>query len=290
MKNIIYNSSNLNTSSSYNNVYTSNFPSGSVVFRNESVALAEIALYNSFYNITSATTSSRYNNNEFQYIWVDGTTVTVTIPDGAYEYSDINTYLISVMTANKHYLINSSSENVYYLDISVSTTQYGVILTCYAVPNALPSGWSLPSGASWSLPVSDSTPQFVILPSSSNNFYEVIGYTAGTYPSTVQSTDYNTISDLTPQISPISAIFLNFDIANNKISIPSTYIYAFTTGNTKFGEIISIRPPAFLWIPLFDGSYKNVSISFTDQSNQPVAIADSNLVVVLAIESNDKLT
>jgi hypothetical protein len=287
MKNIIYTSDNLNSSSSYNNVFTSSFPSGSVVFSNESVSLAEISIYNSFLNITSATTYSRYNNNEFQYIWVDGTTVTVTLPDGAYEYSDINTYLISVMTDNGHYLINSSSENVYYLNISVSTTQYGVILTCYAVPSTLPSGWSLPSGATWSLPVSASTPQFVIL--SSNNFYKVVGYTAGTYPSVVQSTDYNTISDLVPQITPVSAIFLNCDIANNKISIPTSYIYAFTTGDSKFGSVISIRPPAFLWIPVFDGSYKNVSISFTSQDNQPLYITDTNLCVILAVESNNML-
>jgi hypothetical protein len=285
MKNIILNQNNLNSGNPYNNVFTSNFPSGQIRFENESVSLAELTLYNSFYNITSATTGSMYNNNTFQYIWIDGSVNTVTLPDGAYEISDINAYLISVMTNNKHYLLNSNGEYVYYLDMSVSTTQYVIILTAYVLPSTLPSGWSLPSGATWSL--SNQTPQFTIL--STNNFYKVIGFSAGTYPSTAQSSDYNVSSDLVPQVSPVSSIYLTLDIANNPYSIPNTFIYSFTTGDTKFGSAISIRPPAFLFVPLQNGAFKNVSVSFLDQDLRPIYIRDTNAVIILAVESNDKI-
>jgi hypothetical protein len=285
MKNIILNQNSLVPGNIYNNVFTSNFPSGQIRFENESVALSELTIYNSFYNITSATTGSMYNNNTFQYIWIDGTVVNVVLPDGAYEITDINAYLISVMTNNKHYLLNSSGEYVYYLDMSVSTTQYVIILTAYVLPSTLPSGWSIPSGATWIL--SNQTPQFTILPT--NNFYKVIGFSAGTYPSLPQNNDYNVSSDLVPQVSPVSSIYLTLDIANNPYSIPSSFIYAFTTGDTKFGSSVSIRPPAFLWTNLQNGAFKNVTISFVDQDLRPIFIKDTNLVVILAVESNDKI-
>jgi hypothetical protein len=287
MKNIILNQNSLVQGNPYNNVFTSNFPSGQIRFENESVSLAELTLYNSFYNITSSSTGSMYNNNTFQYIWIDGTVVNVMLPDGAYEIKDINAYLISVMTNNKHYLLNASGEYIYYLDMSISTTQYVIILTTYVLPSVLPSGWSLPSGATWSL--SAITPQFTILPSSSNNFYKIIGFSAGTYPSTPQSSDYNVSSDLVPQVSPVSSIYLTLDIANNPCSIPSTFVYCFTTGDSKFGSAISIRVPSYLWVPLQDGAFKNVSISFIDQNLQPIYLRDTNLVVILAVESNDKI-
>lgn len=287
MKNVIFTASNLNTSSSFNNVYTSKFPSGSVAFKDESVSLCELTIYNSFYNITSSSTGSRYNNNTFQYIWVDGSVNSVVIPDGNYEYSGINSYLISVLTNNNHYLIDSNGDNVYYLDISASTTQYGVILSCYAVPSSLPSGWSLPSGATWSLLGSAQTPQFSIL--SSNNFYKIIGFTAGNYPSTPQTSDYNVISNLTPEINPSPVIFLNCSIADNKCSIPQTFIYSFTTGNSSFGQSLTIRPPAYLWTPITSGQYKNIEISFTNADGYPIYVNDTNLVVILAIESDSRL-
>lgn len=285
MKNIILNQNNLNTGNPYNNVFTSNFPSGQIRFENESVSLAELTLYNSFYNITSATTGSMYNNNTFQYIWIDGSVNTVTLPDGAYEISDINAYLISVMTNNKHYLLNSSGEYVYYLDMSVSTTQYVIILTAYVLPSVLPSGWSLPSGASWSL--SALTPQFTIL--STNNFYKVIGFSAGTYPSLPQSSDYNVSSDLVPQVSPVSSIYLTLDVCNNPYSIPNTFLYSFTTGDAKFGSAVTIRPPSFLFVPLQNGAFKNVSVSLLDQDLRPLYVRDTNLVIILAVESNNRL-
>jgi hypothetical protein len=287
MKNIILTQNSLVQGNPYNNVFTSNFPSGQIRFENESVSLAELTIYNSFYNITSGSTNSRYNNNTFQYIWIDGSVNNVVLPDGAYEISDINAYLISVMTNNNHYLLNSNGEYMYYLDMTVSTTQYVIILTAYALPSTLPSGWSLPSGATWSL--SGNTPQFTILPSSSNNFYKVIGFSSGTYPSTPQGNDYNVSSDLVPQVSPVSSIYLTLDIANNSCSIPSTFIYAFTTGDTKFGGAISIRVPSYLWVNLQDGAFKDVTISFINQDLQPIYIQDTNLVVILAVESNDRI-
>lgn len=287
MRSIIFNSTNLVSDNQYNNVFRYVFPAGGAKFKNNSIALGELTMYNSFYNITSATTYSQYDNNFFQYIWVDGNTYDVLIPDGYYEIADINTYLQSVMTTNKHYLLNSSSEQVFYLEMEVNSNVYAVQFNCYAVPSTLPSGWSLPSGASWTLPTSDETPQFVI--SSSNNFYKVVGFSAGTYPSTAQSSTYSATSDLVPQVSPVNAILIRCSLANNTLSIPNDFLYAFTQGTTTLGQTITIRPPDFLYCPMYDCSANDITISFYDQDLNNLYLVDTNLVAILVVADTDKI-
>jgi hypothetical protein len=283
MRPIIYNSNNL-VDSQFQNQFTYTFPSGGVRFKDNRIALAELTLYNSFYNITSATTFSRYNNDLFRYVWIDSTVVDVLIPDGYYSFDDINAYLQSVMTANDHYLLNSSGAQVFYLQLQVSANVYAVQLNAFAVPDTLPVGWTLPSGASWTLPVSPTTPQIEILPTTTNNFYKVVGFTPGNYPPAPQSTDYSVLSDIAPQITPVQSIYLTCNMVNNDLSIPNNFVYAFTTGNTKLGELISIKPPDFLYSPMYNASTSSITINFLDQNLNPIFLIDPNIVVILVVE------
>ena len=82
----------------------------SVVFKNQEIALSSLTMFNSVYNISSA-----LNNNKFQYIW-SSTTYTLTLPDGIYEVSDINAYLLFSMKANNHYLVDLNDKEVYFLE------------------------------------------------------------------------------------------------------------------------------------------------------------------------------
>lgn len=284
MRPIIFTSNQL-VDSQYQNQYTYTFPSGGVKFKDNKIALAELSMYNSFYNITSATTFSRYNNNFFQYIWIDGTVVDVVIPDGYYTFDDINIYLQSIMTTNKHYLLNTNNnEQIFYLQLQVSANVYAVQLNSFPVPSSLPSGWIIPLGATWSLLGSADTPRFVIAPTTTSNFYKVVGFTPGTYPSIVQSTDYSVVSDTAPQITPVNSIYITCSMINNTLSIPNSFLYAFTTGNTKLGELITIKPPDFLYSPMYDTSTSNISISFLDQDLNPIFLLDPNIVVILVVE------
>lgn len=54
----------------------------------------------------------------FQYQWVDGTYYTVSIPVGYYDANDFNGLLQLAMSANYHFLINSSGSKVFLLFIS----------------------------------------------------------------------------------------------------------------------------------------------------------------------------
>ena len=109
MRTIVLNRSNL-VQDGNNNKMVYQFP-GSVEFKDSFIALSQVSMYYSWFNITQA-----YNNNIIQYTWRVGavlTTFTVTIPDGLYEVSRLNEFLQFAMIQNGHYLVDSNNDNVY---------------------------------------------------------------------------------------------------------------------------------------------------------------------------------
>lgn len=286
MRTIIINGNNV-VANSLNDTYKYSFPNGAVNFSNDQIAVASISIYFSWFNITSATTASRYNNNAYQYIWTDGggsTTYDVIMPDGYYEVSDLNAFLQYTMVQNGHYLIDGSGDFVYYLEWVVNPTFYGVQLNSYPVPTALPGGWSNPAGIVF--PAVASTPQVVIL--STNNFQKVVGFAPGTYPPVVQATNYSALSQTAPQITPINSIILTCNLLNNIYANPNTLLYSFNPSGTRFGELISIQVPQFAFVDILDGQYTDFQIQFLDQNLNRIFIQDANIVVLLAIGKKEQ--
>ena len=75
MKTLILNSSNV-VAGSDNTVFKYVFPNGGYNFKDDYIGVQEVSIYFSAFNITAS-----YSNNSFSYIWVDGTTNVVAIPD-----------------------------------------------------------------------------------------------------------------------------------------------------------------------------------------------------------------
>ena len=124
-KTIILNTSNI-VENSNNTRFVYNFPSGGFTFKNDMIALLSLYQYFSIFNITSD-----YGNNTFSYIWFDGVEYTITIPDGYYEISDLNSYFQSIMIANTHYRTNSAGQFIYVLEFIVNTSRYAVQINSY---------------------------------------------------------------------------------------------------------------------------------------------------------------
>jgi hypothetical protein len=276
MKTLIVNGTNV-VSGTNNASYKYDLPNG-VEFKNQQLAVASINMYYSWPNITTATTNGGYDNNSFTYTWVDGTTKTVTMPDGFYDVSTLNAYLQSQMVANTHYLTNASSEYVYYLEFKENTSRYAVQLNSYAVPGTLPTSWTKPG--TWAL--TNATPQVTIL--TTNNFYKVIGFTASAtaYPTPVQTTTYSHISDFTPQVTPVSSVIMTCSIVDNKYSIPDNIVYSFAPTVT-YGSQIQIQPSEFTWVDIQDGQCNSLTVTFLDQDKDRLPIQDSNLVILFSI-------
>jgi hypothetical protein len=139
--------------------------------------------------------SAANNNNIFTYVWVDGTSYTVTIPDGMYDITALNGVLQTAQLQNKTYFKGVNGINSYLLTISYDNNTNQVVLIANVASQASypTSSYSAPSGASWSmagLPLTDPTPTqaypavsgatyFIIL--QNNTFSEIIGFAPGAY-------------------------------------------------------------------------------------------------------------
>lgn len=278
MRPIVLNSTNV-VSGSNNSKYRFRFAS-TTSFQNDQIALSNINIYFSWFNITT-----QYNNNFFQYIWTDGAggfTYDVLIPDGAYEISTLNAYFQFIMVQNGHYLVDDQKNYVYYAEIVLNPTYYAVEIKTYPLPTALPSGWTNPAGVMF--PAVASTPQ-VIIPAT--NIRTLLGFDAGTYPSAVQSTAYNVLSQNTPQVATVQSVILLCSLLNNTLTNPNTFLYSIAPSNTQFGQLISVAVPELIFTDIVSGSYDSFEITLVDQNYVPLVVKDNNLIIQLVVRKRD---
>jgi hypothetical protein len=292
---ITLNSSNV-VENTNNTRYKYSFPSGITFDQYSSVALISVNLYYSWFNI-----SANYNNNKFSYKWINGTTYNITIPDGNYTISTLSLYIQSIMYANLHYMLDgtTSKNPVYFISLAENSTLYAVQLYCNRIPTAseilststsIYKNYTKPTGATWTQPtVSTARPQFIV--SSTNDLRDILGISAGTYPSSVTSTadSYSVTSDYTPQVSPVSSIIMTCSLCNQKMSRPNNILYSFGATSVSFGESIDIAPSQLMFVPINAGNVTEFYVEFKDQDFGQMYIRDSQLIIMLAIKTKSDI-
>jgi len=282
MKVIVVNSTHL-VADQYGNKFTYRFPSPAS-FQDDQIAVSACNIYYSWRNIDAT-----YDNTSFSYRWVDGNVYTVSIDQGYYTATTLNTYLQKKFIERRHYLLSSTGTYIYYVSMSVNPAYYAIQLNCYAVPTAAQAAvleYTRPVGATWDFPATARTPQ-VIIPAT--GFRDIVGLTEGSYPPTVQTTDYEVLSSYTPQVHPIQSLLIHVNVIDNQLSNPNTVIQAFTP-DVSYGSLITYQPPEFTWADIRSGSYESIQLFFTDQQYRPVRILDSNLVVSLVVKKKSDIT
>jgi hypothetical protein len=294
MKTLILNQTNV-VAGSNNTILEYNFPAGGIQLeQGQQVALASITMYNSTPNISSV-----YVNDSFSYTWVNGTTYPVNIVAGFYEISDLNNYLHQTQLNNGHYLYQNSTGNfVWFLTMAVNASTYKIDLITYRMNTTLfpigtgttdyryPGPTTTPPGA-WSNPGTQAYPQFVI---PSNGFRYIVGFEAGSYPSSTTIptvANITTSSTLIPQVSPLSAYTVKCNLVNNTYSIPNSLLYSFPPSST-FGSQFIVSPNQYSFIDVMPGYYNIFRVEFTDQNNRPVIILDPNITVLIIIKGKDE--
>ena len=282
-----------NVVSTDNNQLVYNFPN-SVSFPNHEIAVQSVAMYYSWQNINA----TPLTNNTFTYSWVVGagpaTTYTVTIPDGTWEIADINNFLQYTFIQNGTYLINASSQNVYYAEFIVNANRYAVQLNTFPVPIALPVGWSVPvanpaTGAAGFV----GFPNTVFNPSviTPANFNNIVGFAASFVSglNTGVGTNLSFLSTTAPQVQPNPSIYLSISNIENGYAIPNSIIYS-VTPNVAFGEQIREFPPQFAWNKLIKGTYNQLRMTFLGQNRQPIKMQDPNMTIVLVIRDTKEVS
>jgi hypothetical protein len=295
MKTLILNSRNIKANSG-NSIFVYQFPTGAFQVKDDYIAVAEISMYWSAFNITSA-----YRNNQFSYTWVDGSVHQVIFPDGYYEVSQINEFLQFTMIGNGHYLVNTSSGDfVYLLEMVINQSQYAVQINNYIISAtiATSNGWTLPASPTWVLPTNPILPYITIL--ATNNFGLLVGYEAGQYPagtitgtppSQVQTPAFTSaqseLSQLAPQITPYSSVLVFCSLVNNTAVVPSQLLFSFTPTDAGFGALQNFKTYEFAWNKCSDGSYPQFTIEFRDQLGNALVFEDPNTLITLCLKNRD---
>lgn len=281
-----------------NNKLVYKFPN-SVVFKDKFIAVSSISMYYSWFNITSI-----YLNNTFSYTWTAGsttTTYTITIPDGLWDISAINNYIQYTCITNGTYWTISGT-NYYPFELLVNANRYAIQLSTYLIPTSLPTSASVPSNfPGWPTTTFNTV---IIFPSA---FNAIVGYTAGfisannvgnatTFGTATAATNYaakttagtiSYLSNTAPQVQPTSSVLFSLSNINNPYTQPSSIIYSLNS-NVGVGELISEKPPNFMWNKLIDGTYNELRLTFLGPTLTPLIINDPNMTILLTIRDKDE--
>ena len=269
---IIINSTNYATANSYK-VNLAN----TVDLNKFDVSVGSAYIYYSWYNINA----NPLNNNKFTLTIPrsgGSDTLNITIPDGSYNIADLNNYLQYLLLQNQYYIYNTTSlVNTYYVAFVISPTSYAVQLITTPLPTSLPAGYT--SGG-MTFP-SSSNQHYQLTIASTNNFKDIIGFNAGTYPTVATNVGTQTkLSDYTPNVNPVSTVQMRLSCVYNPFSSNSQLIHVFNNKGATIGSIIDASPIQLQYVPCI-GSHKELTLSFYDQNGYVLNILDKNLVVKL---------
>jgi hypothetical protein len=278
VKSIIVDSSNYVSG----NTFIYNFKTELVAPRDVvAISVSNMSFYNSTFNITT-----NNNNNSLTLNWL-GTTYTITFPSGYYSITNINSFIQAFCVTNNLYM-TASSGNVYFVELVTNSQRYAGQLNLYAIPTssqATTFGYSLPSGASWSLPSTASTPQLTF----NSSFGYLIGLSSGTYPTSVQTSTQSFISTFTPIISPVNSYTVCCSLINNPYSQPNNIICSAPL-NASIGSLCSYQPANLVWHEIYGGRYTSMVITLYDQLNNILNINDNEFVIHLCLLSANDIT
>ncbi|GMF33576.1 unnamed protein product [Phytophthora fragariaefolia] len=211
MSSIVSISSKDQVPNGFNNQYKYSFPA-SATFKDVEVAVQSISMYNSQINIDSIA----YGNNTFKVEVPTAATVlviSITLKDGIYSYTDINRMIQTALINAGAYLIDSNGDNVFFIQLIENSTYYAAQVDVNPTPTVIGSYTAPPTGVYSSggsgLPTTARVPRLII---DNSKFGEVIGYSSGQYPSSSSTVAASFLSDLSPQVNPVSAYVVRFSL------------------------------------------------------------------------------
>ncbi len=305
-----------NIGNAENNLLVYDIP-GSKNLEGSEIALSTLYMYYAWENINAAPLA----NNFFYISWpsvTDGTNtepntlIKITIPDGIYEVSDVNSFMQQFFITNNLYLINSTTlEYVYFMQMQVNPTRYGLQFNSFSLPTSLPAGYTappagfcvtplLPSITSSAFPTVDGNAPGWSFPA---NFAEWAGFSSNysnppgsvTTPITAQiftglaafpTGNTSFLSTKAPQINPDPVIYLNCNAIQNTYANPQTFLYP-VPAKAGIGQLLQIEVPEYSWNALSAGQQGSLRFNFTNAAGQPIKILDPNIIITCVIKDHD---
>lgn len=277
------------TEKSFLTLNTGNYVSGSkyqvefpqsVDFTGCTVSLHSLAMNNSFFNI-----KAKYNNNRFSIKWINGSIYDFVIPDGYYEFEDLNTFIEQQCLLNGLYLkTNSATKNVFFIRLSVNPSRYRTQLDIYPVPTSAEATtlqYTKPLNTNhWSFPTNATTPQIIL----SEGLQTLSGMTEiTTYPPVDMSSDYSILAKSPPKLLPIYSMYITCNLCDSIYNNYKTILEQVPI-DAKYGSAIKVDPKTHANLPIRPGKYNTVEIELIDQNYSHIELNDFDFSLVLLIE------
>jgi len=295
VQSIVFNSSHV-VAGTNNTKYRFPLAQTTLLKNGTKVALQSLTVPYSFYNISSSIYSNAQFSVTFPCSVAGGSTktISITVPDGFYTLTQLNSYLQSIMISNGYYLV-SGSNNVYFAQFIYNTSLYKIEIDLFPVPTALGTytygttsiGWGATSGSGSGLPATSYTPQ-VTFPSL-GGINSILGFAANTtLPATQQTTTQAFTSTSTPNLTPINSLVVFCNVVNNKYSQNNQVIFGFTP-NTTFGSNIVVQNNlADSYIDVYEGYYSYIELEFRDQNLNTIQMRDPNLCILMLLKDPEE--
>jgi hypothetical protein len=281
--NLLLNSSNVNNSD--NTSYLYKFVNGSFeIEEGAEICISQVVIPYSFFNLNKGL----YNNTTFQFI-INSITYTVVIPNGFYTTTNINQYLEQYFITNNMYCTNNSTgQYVFFIYLYTNTTYYANQFIVSPVIPSSTAGYTFPLGYINATGVNFPTPQIVF--PSTGGLNTILGFTAGTYPSSTSSvTSLNFLSNITPNATPINSIVVRTNLCNNNCATPSDILDTISITGATFGSNITYTPTYEKWINCNYGTFNNFFVYFEDQNLNRIQAQDSNVLISLIVRQGRTL-
>jgi hypothetical protein len=177
----------------------------------------------------------------------------ISIPQGAYQISDINSYIQQQMQFNNDWNSAANATNPYYIVLSINLPTQQVLITLY-------SGFKV-----------DFTQP--------NSIYELLGFN-----SRILSASQN-YSDNLVDINPIQNISIYCSICTGFYysGRQSSILYSFPN-STASGYMITESPNPVLPCSVNTKVIDNITVSFTSESGSPITFQGEEFTMVIVIE------
>jgi hypothetical protein len=246
-----------------------------------SLSMYQYGIYNSTYNI-----SSKLGNNTYQIRWINGTTYNITMPDGYYDFNALNLNIQFNLIRNKLYFenINNPSQVLYYISVSANSIQYASEINISFVPSVIPTGFQLPSGATWTVQATNRYPQLILSP----GLRKLFGFTSQTSFPTSQTVPTPAVnvaftSNTYPVLSPVFTYLLTCNMVSSNVSPVPTLFYQVPL-TKSFGSLISETVAQTNGITINPSIYNFIEITLLDQEYNSLRLIDPELTISLVIE------
>ena len=279
MSKVFLNQSHVDTSNSSMTTMRMNLGAG-VNLSGYQVALANISVFNSTFNISSA-----LGNNSFSIGFPNGASSyalqTFTISNGCYSVAQLDALLQGWCLTLGWYLVGASGSNYYFMEFVTNSAQYAIQLNVYPVPTTLPTGYTLPTSGTmlFTLPTgSIRSPSF----SFNQAFGNLVGLSSSIASVTTSTSIQNFVSTFTPKLNVVSCYMMSCNLVNNKLNTNAS-VLAQIPLIAGFGSLINYNPCQLVFCDCIGGMVNQVVIQFYDQNNVPLLLNDNQICIELLL-------